>query len=92
MNVSWHHSQPPPLSPHHVLLFIFVTTVAPRDKTKVRVPRAKHYTNINVVLSMAREKKAVGREMFYTLCLRLFLSQLGKDDWRAEGLYIFPYM
>lgn len=39
---------------------------------------------------MTREEKAVGREVFYTLCLRFCLSQLNKGDQRAEGLYIFP--
>lgn len=38
---------------------------------------------------MTREEKAVGREVFYTLCLRFFLSQLSKGDRRAEGLSIF---
>lgn len=57
---------------------------------RVGVPCAKRYVDINVIFSMTREEKAVGREMFYTLCLRFFLSQLSKDDWRAEGLYIFP--
>jgi len=76
--------------PHrHVRLFIIFTTAEPKDEMRVGVPCAKRYANINVIFSMAREEKAVGREMFYTLCLRFFLSQLSKDDLRAEGLYIF---
>lgn len=45
--------------------------------------------NINVIFSLTREEKAVGREVFYALCLRVFLSQLSKDNQRP-GLYIFP--
>lgn len=75
---------------HHIQLFIIFTTAAPKDEMRVGVPCAKRYVDINVIFSMTREEKAVGREMFYTLCLRFFLSQLSKDDWRAEGLYIFP--
>lgn len=59
-------------NPHrHIQLFIIFTTAAPKDETRVGVPCAKRYVNINVIFSMAREEKAVGREMFYMLCLRL---------------------
>lgn len=77
--------------PHcHIQLFIIFTTAVPKDEMRVGVPYAKRYANINVIFSMTREEKAVGREMFYMLRLRFFLSQLSKDCWRAEGLYIFP--
>lgn len=79
-------------NPHRrIQLFIIFTTAAPKDEMRVGVPCAKRCANINVIFSMTREEKAVGREMFYTLCLRLFLSQLSKDDRRAEGLSIFPF-
>lgn len=55
----------------------------------VGVPGAQRCANINVIFPMTREEKAVGREMLYTLGLRLFLSQLSKDGWRAEGFLCF---
>lgn len=76
--------------PHqHVQLFIFLTAAAPKDEMRVGVPGAKRYANINVIFPMTREEKAVGREMFYTLGLGLFLSQLSKGGWRAEGFLYF---
>lgn len=52
------------------------------------VPCAECCVNINVIFSLTREEKAVGREVFYALCVRVFLSQLSKDNQRP-GLYIF---
>lgn len=48
-------------------LFIIFTTAVPKDEMRVGVPCAKHYMDKNVIFSMTREEKAVGREMFPAL-------------------------